>query len=148
MSVLDHLMLLAVLRPIHVAAANLCSWCEQAFARNMINLQPRAVRILEQHRVIAGGKAVVSRFVNDMCADFYKEVIRLVDIGTFSRTKTVMMQTHRALTKSLPNIFPSGGMDAESCTAADTVKGVGRVSYNCKAKERQQLSVESTCGCK
>ena len=48
----------------------------------MINLQPRAVRILEQHRVIAGGKAVVSRFVNDMCADFYKEVIRLVDIGT------------------------------------------------------------------
>jgi hypothetical protein len=72
-----------------------------------------------------------------MCADFYKEVIRLVDIGPFSRTKTVMMQTHRALTKSLPNIFPNGGMDAEPCTAADTVKRVGRVSYNCKAKKRQ-----------
>ena len=133
----DHLKLLPVMRPIRVAAANLCSWCEQAFARNMINLQPRAVRILEQHRVVAGGKTVVSRCVNDMCADFYKEVICLVDIGTFSRTKTVMMQTHRALTKSLPNRFPSGGMDAEPCTAADTVKGVGGVSYNRQAKKRQ-----------
>ena len=85
------LKLLPVLRPIRVATANLCSWCEQPFARNMINLQPRAVRILEQHRVVAGGKIVVSRFVNDMCADFYKEVMRLVDIGTFSRTKTVVV---------------------------------------------------------
>jgi hypothetical protein len=28
--------------------------------------------------------------VNDICADLYKEVIRLVDIGTFSRPKTVV----------------------------------------------------------
>jgi hypothetical protein len=47
--------------------------------------------ILEQHRVVAGGKTVLSRCVNDMCADLYKEVIRLVDIGTFSRPKTVVM---------------------------------------------------------
>jgi hypothetical protein len=35
---LDHLKLLRVLRPIRVAAANLCSWSEQPFAWNMINL--------------------------------------------------------------------------------------------------------------
>jgi hypothetical protein len=29
--------------------------------------------------------------VNDLCPDLYKEIIRLVDIGTFSRTKTVVM---------------------------------------------------------
>jgi hypothetical protein len=83
--------LLAVLRTVRVATTDLCAGRQQSFARDIINLQSRAVRILEQYRVVAGGKIVLSRCVNNVCADLYKEVIRLVDIGTFSRTKTVVM---------------------------------------------------------
>ena len=82
---------LAVLCTVRVATTDLCAGCQQSFARDMIDLQPRAVRILEQHRVVAGGEAVLSRCVDDMCVDLYKEVIRLIDIGTFSRTKTVVV---------------------------------------------------------
>src|SRR5258707_12687943 len=82
---------LVVLRTVRVATTDLCAGCQQSFARDIINLQSRAVRILEQYRVVSGGKIVLSRCVNDVCADLYKEVIRLVDVGTFSRTKTVVM---------------------------------------------------------
>ena len=83
--------LLVVLRTVRVATTDLCAGCQQSFARDIINLQSRAVRILEQYRLVSGGKIVLSRCVNDVCADLYKEVIRLVDVGTFSRTKTVVM---------------------------------------------------------
>ena len=46
----------AVLRTIGVATTNLHAGCEQAFARYMIDLQPRTVRILKQHRIVAGAK--------------------------------------------------------------------------------------------
>ena len=57
----------------------------------MIYLQPRTVRILKQHRIVAGGEAVLAWFMNNFCADFDEKVIRLIDIAALPCAKTVMM---------------------------------------------------------
>jgi hypothetical protein len=71
-----------------------------------------------------------------MCADLYKEVIRLVDISTFSRPKAVVMQSDRALAESLASILLCRRMNAESRTAADTIEGVHCVGHDRKAHKR------------
>ena len=82
---------LAVLRTIGVATTNLHARFEQAFARYMIDLQSRTVGILKQHRIVARGEAVLSWLMNNFCADFNEEIIRLIDIAALTRAKTVMM---------------------------------------------------------
>ena len=57
----------------------------------MIYLQPRTVGILKQHRIVARGEAVLPWLMNNFCADFDEEVIRLIDIAALTRAKTVMM---------------------------------------------------------
>ena len=57
----------------------------------MIYLQPRTVRILKQHRIVAGGEAVLAWLMNNFSADFNEEVIRLINIAALTRAKTVMM---------------------------------------------------------
>src|SRR5665213_1812246 len=113
----------AVLRTIGVAAADLHAGCEQAFARYMIDLQPCTVGILKQHRIVARGEAVLAWFMNNFGADFDEEVIRLIDVAALTCAKTVMMQPHRTLTKSLASMFRSCGMDAKAGTTSDTIEG-------------------------
>ena len=81
----------AVLLAIGVATTNLHAGCEQAFTRHMIYLQPRTVRILKQHRIVARGEAVLAWLMNNFCGDFDEEIIRLIDIAALTRAKTVMM---------------------------------------------------------
>ena len=57
----------------------------------MIYLQPRTVRILKQHRIVARGEGVLACLMNNFCADFNEEVIRLINIAALTRAKTVMM---------------------------------------------------------
>src|SRR6202020_747483 len=91
---------------------------EQAFARNVIDLQPDAVGILEQHRIITGRKSVLLRHVNDARADFFQELMRLVDIGALAGAKAMVMQSDRALPESLAGKFRAGWMYSETGPAA------------------------------
>ena len=103
-----------VLRAVGVAAADPRAGREQAFARHVIDFQPDAVGILEQHGIIAGGEAVLARFVNDFRADPDEEVMGLVDVAALACAKTVMMQPDGTLAKSLAGKFGSRGMDAKA----------------------------------
>ena len=100
---------LTVLRPVRVAAADFWPVVpEQAFARNVIDLQPDAIRVLEQHRIIARRKFVLLRRVNDARADLFQELVRRVDVGALARPETMVMQADRALPESLPGISGAG----------------------------------------
>ena len=127
----------AILRAVDVAATNLLAGCEQAFARDVIDLQPRTVRILKQHRIVARGEAVLAWFMNNFCAEFDEEVIRLINVAALTCAKTVIMQPDRTLTKSLAGIFGSCGMDAKAGTTSNTIEGVCTVSHNRETQERQ-----------
>jgi hypothetical protein len=78
---------LLVLGPIRIAAANLCTGREQSLARYMIYLEPRAIGVLEKHRVVPRSKTVLSRWVNYMGADLHQKIVRFVDIGTLTSEK-------------------------------------------------------------
>jgi hypothetical protein len=73
--------------------------------------------------------------------------MRLVDVDTLARAKTVVVQSDGALAEALAGIFCAGRMNAESGTAADAIEGVRRVGHDRKAEKRQKLSVEGTRGC-
>jgi len=64
---------------------------------------PYPLHACSHHRSIQrGGAGIRGLFCN--------RVIRLVDIGTSSRTERTMTQPNRALTKSLPNIPPAAAL--------------------------------------
>src|SRR5882757_9617701 len=71
----------AVLGTVRVTTADLRAvGSEQAFSRNMIDLQPRAVGILEQHGVITRRITVLLGGVNDVGADLFQKIICFVDV--------------------------------------------------------------------
>src|SRR5271156_5469135 len=85
---------LAVLRTVRVTTADLRAvGSQQAFSRDMIDLQSCAVRILEQHRVVTWRKTVLLRSVNNVRADPFQEIMGFVDIGSLASTKTMVMQS-------------------------------------------------------
>src|SRR5579863_117688 len=53
---------------------------QQALAGDVVDLQARPVRILEQDRVVAGGVAVLLRTVDHLRADLGEERMRLLDV--------------------------------------------------------------------
>ena len=59
----------------------------------MIDLEPRAVRILEQHRVVTWSKTVLLRTVNNVRSDPLQEIMRLIDIDSLVSAKTVVVQS-------------------------------------------------------
>jgi hypothetical protein len=84
--------------------------------------------------------------VYDAGAYFQEKRVRLIDIGALSGAKAVMMQSDRALAKSLASEFRCRRMNPETRAAANAVKGVGSIGHDCEAKERQELRVEGAGG--
>src|SRR3954453_292226 len=60
---------------------------QQALARNVVELQPDAIGILEQQRIISRRPFVLARRANDRRADRAQEAVHLVDIGALAGTK-------------------------------------------------------------
>src|SRR6202012_3464877 len=119
---------------------------EQAFSRNVIDLQPCAVGILEQHRIVTRRKTVLLRRVHDAGADPFQEFMRLVYIGALARSETMVMQSDRALPEALPGIFRCRSMNSEPGPPAAAIERVDRVGHDRQTHKRQQLRVESTRG--
>ena len=112
----------------------------------MIYFQPCTVRILKQHRVVTRCKTVLLRSVNNVRADFFQEIMHLVDIGSLTRAKTVVMQSDRALPESLARIFRRRCMNSETRAAADTIESVDGIGHDRKTEKRQQLRIECAGG--
>ena len=65
---------LGILTAVLVAAADFGAGCQQALAGHVIDLEPRAVGILEQHGVVARRVAILLRRVHDAGTDLEEDV--------------------------------------------------------------------------
>ena len=74
---------------------------EQTLAGHVIDLEPDAVGILEQHRVISRRPRTLLRRMHDLRADRFEEKINLIDVAMLARAQTHMMQPDAALLEFL-----------------------------------------------
>src|SRR5947207_4655156 len=71
--------------------------CQKTFAGNVVELQPDAVGILEQQRIISRRPLVLARRANDLCAERTQEHVQFIDVGALAGAETQMMQTDAIL---------------------------------------------------
>ena len=72
--------------------------------------------------------------------------MRRIDIGSLTGTKTVVVQSDRALPESLACMFRRRCMNSETRAAAHAIKGIDRVGDDRKTQKRQQLRIECAGG--
>src|SRR4051812_19957362 len=70
---------------------------QQPLARHMVELDPDAVRILEQQRVISRRPVVLARRANDCGIHRAKKRMELVDVSALARPEAQMMQADAVL---------------------------------------------------
>ena len=70
---------------------------QQPLARHMIELQPDAVGVLEQNRLIARRPLILARRADDLGAERLQEAVQLVDIGALAGAKAEVMQADTIL---------------------------------------------------
>src|SRR5689334_1339269 len=115
---------------------------EQSPAGNVIDLEPDAIGILEQHRVISGRPAILARRADDFRAKLDNESVELVDIGALAGAKAEMVQPDAPLVEGSIRVFRRRRADAERGASADAIIiGVG-IDDRRHAEERQQLAIE------
>src|SRR4051812_23236456 len=65
---------------------------QQPLPRHMIELEPDAVGVLEQNRVVAGRPLILARGADDFGPHRIQEAIQLIDVGAFAGAEAEMMQ--------------------------------------------------------
>src|SRR4051812_48908587 len=70
---------------------------QQPLSRNMVELEPDPVGILEQQRIISRRPAVLTRRANDRGIHRTEKGMKLVDVAALAGAKTQMMQTDAVL---------------------------------------------------
>src|SRR4051794_41752535 len=70
---------------------------QQPLPRHMVQLQPDAIGILEQDRVIARRPFILARRADDFGADRIEEIMQLVDVGALAGAEAEMMQADALL---------------------------------------------------
>jgi hypothetical protein len=63
----------------------------------MVELEPDAVRILEQQRIISRRPLVLARRANDFCAERTQESVQLVDVGALAGAEAQVVQADALL---------------------------------------------------
>ena len=63
----------------------------------MIKLQPDAVGILEQNRIVSRRPLILARRADDLCAERGQKTVQLIDVGALAGAKAEMMQTDTLL---------------------------------------------------
>jgi hypothetical protein len=63
----------------------------------MIELQPDAIGIFEQNRVIPRRPLVLARRADDFCAERRQKIVQFVDVGALAGAEAEMMQTDTLL---------------------------------------------------
>src|SRR5690348_11350695 len=86
---------------------------KNAFARDVINLEAGADRILEQHRVISRRPRSLLGRVNDLGLLLAQESVDLVDIVPAAGAEAEMVQAHGSLNEALAFKFGIAAADPE-----------------------------------
>jgi hypothetical protein len=76
----------------------------------MVHLQPDAVGVFEQQRVIAGRLGILARRADDFGAKRADEAMEFVDIGALASAQAEMMQATRCCSKGRPANSGAGAL--------------------------------------
>ena len=71
----------------------------------MIQLEPDAIRILEQHRVISRRPLVLARRADDLGVDRRQKAVQLVDVGALAGAEAEMVQADALLLERCTGMF-------------------------------------------
>src|SRR5436309_14827491 len=78
---------------------------QKTFARNVVELQPDAVGILEQQRIISRRPLVLARGADDVRSKRDYEVVQFVDVGELAGAEIQMVQTAVILLACRAGVF-------------------------------------------
>src|SRR5271156_1277836 len=95
---------------------------EQTLARYVIDFEPDAVGVLEQHRVIARRPCAIVGRMDNRGADPQQKLVDRVDVAALARAQADVMQSDPPLRKALAAGFLLGLVDADPGAAADTIE--------------------------
>src|ERR1700674_1453114 len=65
---------------------------QKPLSRNMVELQPDAVRIFEQQRIISRRPLILARRANDRHTERTQKAVQFVNVGALAGAKTQMLQ--------------------------------------------------------
>ena len=87
----------------------------------MIELEPDAVGVFEQQRVIAGRPLVLARRADDFGADRVQETMQFIDVGALAGAKAQMVQADAILLERGAGVLGRRRADPDRGPSADTV---------------------------
>ena len=70
---------------------------QEPLSRNVVELQPYSVGILEQQRIISRRPLILARRANDRHAKRTQKAVQLVDVGALAGAETQMVQADALL---------------------------------------------------
>src|SRR6202158_3208403 len=94
---------------------------QKSLSRNMIELQPYSVGILEQQRVISRRPLILARRANDLHTQRTQEIVQLVDVGALAGAKTQMVQADAILLERRARMLGRRRVDPDGRAPADAV---------------------------
>src|SRR6476660_4349154 len=95
---------------------------QQPLSRNMVELQPYSVGILEQQRIISRRPLILARRANDGHAERTQEAVQFIDVGTLAGAKAKMVQANAVLLERSSCMLGGRRVDPDRGTPADAVK--------------------------
>src|SRR4051794_11243295 len=110
---------------------------QQALARNMVELEPDAVGVLEQQRVISRRPAVLARRANDPGIHRGEKGMKLVDIAALAGAKTQMMQADPVLLERGARMPGSRRANSHRGSSADAIVDLVAIDHRLQPEKRQ-----------
>src|SRR6516225_9066092 len=114
---------------------------QQPLSRHVIDLQPDAVGVLEQQRIVAWRPFVLARCANDVCTKRGHETMQFVHVGALAGTKAEMMQSDALLLERGTRMLGRGRRYPDRGTTADAIERRRGIDDRRQAEKRQQLAV-------
>ena len=96
----------------------------------MVELEPDAIGILEQNRIISRRPLVLARRADDFCAERLQEGMQFVDVGALACAEAEMMQADALLLERGAVVLRRWRADADGGAAANAVIGSNRSSQS------------------
>src|SRR6185436_11600936 len=115
---------------------------QQALPRHMVELEPNAIGILEQNRIISRRPLILARRADDFGAERLEKAVQLIDVGALAGAEAQMMQTDTLLLECRAFMLGGWRADADRSPAADAVIGRLGIDHGLQAQKRQQLAIE------
>jgi hypothetical protein len=76
----------------------------------MIEFEPDAIRILEQHRIISRRPLVLARGADDFGVECGEESVQFVDVGAFAGAEAEMVQADALCSNAAPSCSADGAL--------------------------------------